>query len=410
MSLQENFIVEIRTFSYTQFKAKGITSLTTCCWNLLNIYSGSLTWDIHFWLGSESTQDEMGVAAYKTCELDESLGGGPVQHREVQGNESDAFLSLFKKLGGLEYLSGGVASGFKHVEKDSYPTRLLLVKGKRVVKQSEVPCSNKSLNSGDVFILDKGLKLFYFAGKFANKAEKTKGFEVISNINNSRGKQCNIIWMDAEQDTEIPTEGETNEFWETLGGSVDVDSLPAGPADDAEVAHTDPLAFKISDASGSAEFTALTADDVIVNHKLNKAILDPNDVFLIVTSEGLYIWVGKGSTVQEKKEATNHAVKYLADHGLPNSTRVERVLQDHESNTFKSLFHNWNTFITPDSFTSAMANKVASRKPDPVIDISTLLSTTDSNNDHVDISTHANAKIVIYRIENFNKVEIPLEK
>eukprot|EP00964_Phaeocystis_antarctica_P074748 scaffold46028_cov55-Phaeocystis_antarctica.AAC.1 len=39
--------------------------------------SSSFSWDIYFWLGADTSKDESGVAAYKTVELDELLGGGP---------------------------------------------------------------------------------------------------------------------------------------------------------------------------------------------------------------------------------------------------------------------------------------------------------------------------------------------
>ena len=38
---------------------------------------------IHYWLGAESSIDEYGTCALKAIELDDYLGGKPIQYREV---------------------------------------------------------------------------------------------------------------------------------------------------------------------------------------------------------------------------------------------------------------------------------------------------------------------------------------
>lgn len=52
--------------------------------------------DIHYWIGKASSQDEQGAAAVYVTQLDEHLGGAPVQRREVQGHESPSFRAYFK--------------------------------------------------------------------------------------------------------------------------------------------------------------------------------------------------------------------------------------------------------------------------------------------------------------------------
>ena len=105
-------------------------------------------------------QDEKGAAARFSVELDDSLGGSPKQYREVQGHESDLFLSYFRHNGGVEYLPGGTASGFNHVVPDTHVTRLLHVKGRRNIRVSQVELGVASLNHGDVFILDGEASVF----------------------------------------------------------------------------------------------------------------------------------------------------------------------------------------------------------------------------------------------------------
>uniref|UniRef100_A0A671RGX1 Advillin-like n=1 Tax=Sinocyclocheilus anshuiensis TaxID=1608454 RepID=A0A671RGX1_9TELE len=93
-----------------------------------------------------SSQDEQGAAAIYVTQLDEYLGGSPVQHREVQGCESAKFKSYFKN--GLIYKKGGVGSGFTHVETNMYSMqRLLHVKGTKHVTAREVNYCTRHLKS-----------------------------------------------------------------------------------------------------------------------------------------------------------------------------------------------------------------------------------------------------------------------
>lgn len=122
--------------------------------------SSEFEWTLHFWLGSDCTQDEQGSAAYFCVNVDDKLNGKPVQHRETQGSESKLFMSHFES---VTYLDGGCDSGFKTVEPTTYKPRLLHVKGVlSKVRVSQVPLSSSSITHGDVYILGLSMICFIF--------------------------------------------------------------------------------------------------------------------------------------------------------------------------------------------------------------------------------------------------------
>merc|ERR550534_514791 len=59
--------------------------------------SSKLTWNIHFWLGDECSQDESGSAAILTAQIDEAVANGAmVQYREVMDHETSLFNGYFE--------------------------------------------------------------------------------------------------------------------------------------------------------------------------------------------------------------------------------------------------------------------------------------------------------------------------
>eukprot|EP00026_Physarum_polycephalum_P002067 Phypoly_transcript_02071.p1 GENE.Phypoly_transcript_02071~~Phypoly_transcript_02071.p1 ORF type:complete len:829 (+),score=189.83 Phypoly_transcript_02071:487-2973(+) len=360
---------------------------------------GQRKYDTHFWLGTETTQDEAGTAALKTIELDDKLGGIPVQHREVQLHESNLFLSYFK--GGIEYLEGGIDSGFNHVE-NTHKKRLLHLKGKRNVRVREVPISASSLNKGDVFVLDLGLTLIQFNGPEASKMEKAKGLEVTSNINsNERGAKATIHIIEYPKDNDKP---ETKQFWEELGGEGEVAPASAG-GDDTEyekaVAATVQL-LRVSDSTGELVVTP------VASVPLKKTQLDTNDCFIVDVGTQIFVWVGKGSTQQEKTSSMQLATGFLASSGRPEWTPITRVVEGGEPPAFKSQFSNWSdvTLNRPRLEKKATPSQTK-------IDVGLMHTGSQKQIDASAVRTikhRGGGELTVWRVENFKLADLPKDQ
>jgi len=294
---------------------------------------GKKEYDVFFWLGAETSQDEAGTAAYKTVELDDYLGDEPVQYREVQANESKKFLDLFNK---LTILEGGVDSGFHRVKPENYKPRLLHVTGyKQHVQVYQVPTKAESLNNCDSFVLDGGLKLFQFNGDKSSAWEKRKANAIIDELQASRhGKvksTCIIDGIDDGLKDEANGKGNQliKDFWEYFGGRPkeikDEEEMKEAPKVEPSIHH-------VSNATGRMVI------EEVCSGKLDKKVLNTDDCFIVDVGVGVYVWVGKGSNNLEKREAMNFAVQYLKNQGRDSDVPIARVQEEKEPAEFWQAF------------------------------------------------------------------------
>lgn len=277
-------------------------------------------YDLHFWIGKYSTQDEYGTAAYKTVELDTYHDDKPIQHREVQGFESDLFRSYF---GTIEYLAGGADSGFRHVTPDTYEPRLLHISGSRKnVEVQEVLLSKNSIKPGDIYILDLGTELIQWNGSGANMHEKSKAMQYLMDLKNKRSHE--------NMTSSVFDEGDDQEFWERLPDEEveeeDEETLVEGTKELFKEL------FRLSDAEAAMNF-----DKVMEGDALCKDDLKTEDVFVVDNHRHVYVWVGNGASEMEKFQAIGRAHIYLSrtDHGI---APITRILEGKETPLFKANF------------------------------------------------------------------------
>ncbi|XP_055624817.1 gelsolin-like isoform X1 [Toxorhynchites rutilus septentrionalis] len=296
--------------------------------------NGSLSWDIHFWLGQETSADEAGAAAILSVQLDDRHNGAPVQHREVQDHESNLFLSYFP--GGVRYAAGGVKSGFNEVEINAAgEKRLFQVKGSKNVRVRQVPLAIASMSKGDCFILDAGYDIYVYVGPSAKRVEKIKAISAASQIRDQdHAGRANMHIFD-----EFASPSEQQQFFDVLGeGSPD--EVPEESENDESFEENDSRTvtlYKVSDADGSLTVTP------VGERPLKQNMLESNqDCFILDTgASGIFVWVGKGATSQERAQSMIKAQEFINSKGYPVHTRVHRVVENGETTDFKQYFASW---------------------------------------------------------------------
>jgi len=285
---------------------------------VLNTYneedSDELQYDVHFWIGKYSTQDEYGTAAYKTVELDTFLDDKPIQHREVQGNETLLFKSYFDF---FTIMKGGCDTGFRRVTPESFKTRLYHIVGERkLITVNEVPLKRGNLNSEDVFVIDKGLRIYQFNGETANKDEKFRATQYVQTLKAQRmGKPR----LDVLEEKSISPKHPMYRC------------LPDGKSKEKPEKQLNPVGmYRVSDSSGKMKMDKVASE-------LDRSKLDSNDVFVLDTGEYLYVWIGSRASIDERRNALGYAHKYLQDQPNPLEA-VTVVAEGKKSAAFESIF------------------------------------------------------------------------
>uniref|UniRef100_H2ZGB3 Gelsolin-like domain-containing protein n=1 Tax=Ciona savignyi TaxID=51511 RepID=H2ZGB3_CIOSA len=296
------------------------------------------SYNLHFWLGNHSSQDEQGAAAMLATQLDDYLGGDPVQYRETQGYESEMFKGYFKS--GINAAHRFSQLGFKHAETNQYDVRRLLhVKGRKTVTATEVEFAWTSFNLGDVFLVDLGKIIIQWNGPESNRMERLKVL-VLSGRHDirdrERGGRAQVLVIDGENE-------KAND--KTFGAMVKLlgnkpSQIKAATSDEkvSRARLSQLKLFHVSDQSGQ-----LTVQEVATK-PLTQDLLNHDDCYILDQGGSkIYVWKGKSATKEERSGAMDRAMGYVKAKGYSDHTQIETVPDGAESAMFKQLFKGWRS-------------------------------------------------------------------
>ncbi|VAH85359.1 unnamed protein product [Triticum turgidum subsp. durum] len=320
--------------------------------------------------------------------------GRAVQYRELQGYESDKFLSYFKPC--IIPMEGGFASGFKTPEEETFETRLYICKGKRAIRIKQVPFARSSLNHDDVFILDTENKIYQFNGANSNIQERAKSLEVIQHLKEKyHGGVCDVAIVD---DGKLQAESDSGEFWVLFGGFAPIGKKTVSD-DDVVLETTAPKLYSIND--GELKF-----EDI----PLTKAVLGNTRCFLLDCGAEMFVWVGRVTQLEDRKAVTKAVEEFIINQKRPKTTRVTQVIQGYESHAFKSKFESWPAgTATGNSGAEDGRGKVAALLKQQGVDVKGAPKSSTPVNEEVPPLLEGGGRLEVWCIDGNTRSPLPKE-
>ncbi|GLT52033.1 hypothetical protein SLA2020_253960 [Shorea laevis] len=295
--------------------------------NTILVKSGPPQHDIHYWLGNHANEVDSTLVSDKALELDAALGSCTVQYKEVEGQETEKFLSYFKPC--LIPLEGVYSSQPGNSNGETYRISLLTCKGDHAVHVKEVPFSRSSLNHNDVFVLDTASKIFLFSGCNSTIQERAKALEVVHYIKeNKHGGNCEVA---AIEDGKLVGDPDVGEFWSLFGGY-------------APIPRETPLAVQQQPDTTPVKLFWITYQKKLVQvatSSLNKDILEKDKCFLLDCDTEIFVWLGRVTSVTERKTSISAAEDFLREQGRSNGTHLTFITEGLETPMFRSYFSSW---------------------------------------------------------------------
>ncbi|KAK7888659.1 hypothetical protein WMY93_024219 [Mugilogobius chulae] len=354
------------------------------------------SYNVHSWAGSEASQDERGAAAILMTQMDDFLKGKPRQFTEFQNEESVTFTGYFKS--GIKYKTGGVASGFNHVETNvDNVKRCFQVKGRRFVRAHECALSWDSFNTGDCFIIDLGKNIYHWSGSESNRFERIKTTALAIDIRDNERKGRADVHM-------IEQGSEPDEVISVLGPLPD---LPPGTSDTevckvSKKAKCEASLYMISDAAGSMKATKV-ADKT----PFKQSMLEKSECYILDNGgdHNIFVWKGPEANPAERKAALTAAQQFIKDHKYPKNTKIQIMPAGAETTFFKEFFFNWLDKDESTGLTKGCAfGKIARVKKVP-FDASSLHDNQAMAAQHGMVDD-GSGDVKIWRVEGSDKVKV----